>query len=267
MTTHLAEFGRIDQTRNADYFIRFLDEASAQPSLQAYKRHMMELLDLKAGMKVLDVGCGTGDDVRAMAPRVAPGGLLVGADNSAAMIAEARKRAEGSGLPVAFHEADVLKLPFDADHFDCTQADRSLMHVPDAAGALAEMWRVTRPGGRIAVFEVDFGTLTIDADDRALGRAIIQTWSDSVKNGWLGRHIPALLADLGVQELNVFPYTLTCTPGMALLLIGKETAAKAVAKRTITPAQADAWLAHMDDLQRRGRFFSTLTGFLATGRK
>ena len=266
-TPRLAQFGKIDQTADADYFIRFLDEACAQASVQAYKRHLLEILDLRPGTRVLDVGCGTGDDVRAMAPQVAPGGIVIGVDNSQMMIAEACKRVAGTGLPAEFRVADVLKLPFDDHHFDCSQAERSLMHVPDAEKALAEMKRVTKPGGRIAIFEVDFGALTIDAEDRALGRTIINTWCDSVKNGWLGRHMPALLTDLGLKDVRVVPYTLILTPSIARLLMGQLTVHRATELGAISKQDGAAWLAHLDELERRGRFFSTMTGFLVSGVK
>ena len=169
-TTRLAEFGRIDATADPDYFVRFLDAACAAASFRAYKRRMIDLLELAPGRVVLDVGCGTGDDVRDMATLVGPGGKVVGIDNSQAMIGVARRRAEGGGLPVEFCCGDCLGLPFEAKSFDGCRADRSLMHVPDAGQALAEMKRVTRPGGRVVVFEVDFETLFIGAQDRGLAQ-------------------------------------------------------------------------------------------------
>jgi len=266
MSTHLAEFGRIDQTRDAAYFIRFLDEASAQPSMQAYKRHMNELLELKPGMEVLDVGCGTGDDARVMAERVAPTGLVVGIDNSQAMIEEAHRRAQGLSN-IAFRVIDAAKLPMHDECFHASRADRSLMHVPDSKQVLAEMIRVTKPGGRIVVFEVDFETLTIDAQDRLLARKIIHTWCDGFKNGWLGRSMPRILRELGLREISVTPYVMILTPGMALPLLGAATTQRAVQNGTVTLAEGQTWLAHLDELQRTGRFFSTMTGFLVAGRK
>jgi len=174
-TTRLAQFGSIDETRDPDYFVRFLDAACASASVQAYKRRLLELLDPRGGQRVLDVGCGTGDDVREMAKLVGAGGLVVGIDNSQAMIGVAWQRATGTNLAVEFHVGEALALPFEAGRFDSCLADRSLMHVPDAARALAEMTRVTKPGGRIAVYEVDFETLVIDVDDRVLARKIVNS--------------------------------------------------------------------------------------------
>ncbi len=264
--SHLAQFGRIDNTANAEYFIHFLDAACADATFQAYKNRMNELLELKPGSRVLDVGCGTGDDVRIMAKFVAPDGQAVGVDNSRAMIAEAEKRSAGTNLPTAFQLADTLALPYADGSFDATRADRSLMHVPDPVKAIAEMKRVTKTGGRVVVYEVDFGALMIDADDRVLGRKIINAWSDSVRNGWLGRRIPRLFHEAGMKEVAAAPHTLSLTPEIALLLAGQATVDLAIKNGTITPAEGAAWLDHMAALQRDGRFFSAMTGFLVWGR-
>jgi len=265
--TRLVDFGRIDQTTDPTYFIRFLDAACAEASFQAYKQRMIQLLDVQEGRRYLDVGCGTGDDVRALAGLVGSQGLIAGIDNSQAMIAEANRRAEGSPLRVQFQAGDALNLPFDAGSFDGSLADRSLMHIPDPLRAIAEMARVTRPGGSVVVFEVDFETLVIDAADRVLARKVAHSWCDSFRNGWLGRHIPALFQDVGLTEVRVQPHTLILTPALATLLLGPPTADKAVAKGILTPAEGRAWREHFEDLQRTGRFFSTLSGYIVAGHK
>jgi ubiquinone/menaquinone biosynthesis C-methylase UbiE len=262
--TSLSEFGKIDRTGDPGAFVRFLDAACAHESFQAYKQHLLTCLNLGPGSQVLDIGCGTGDDVRDMASVVAPGGVCVGVDNSRAMIDEARRRA-GANSGIEFHVAEASALPFADSKFDASRADRSLMHVPEPRRALAEMIRVTRPGGRVVVFEVDFGTVVIDTDERELAGKIIRTWSDSLRDSWLGRRFPALFADQGLQEIRVVPHVLVLTPALALPIIGSATVARAVQASEVTRAEADRWLRHLDDLQQRGRFFAALTGFLVAG--
>src|SRR5579875_3033487 len=92
-------FTNVDQTNDPDYFIRFLDEASADESFQAYKQHSFALLELQPGQHILEVGGGTGEDAQALAQRVAPGGRVVGVDGSQNMIDTARRRAAGCSVP------------------------------------------------------------------------------------------------------------------------------------------------------------------------
>ena len=262
--TRLAQFGSIDQTTDPSIFIRFLDAACAEGSFQTYKRRMNELLGLPGAVRLLDVGCGTGDDARQMAE---VGGRVVGVDNSQIMIAEARQRTAGKELRVEFKLADALALPFAADSFDGCRADRSLMHVPDPRRALAEMLRVTRPGGRVVVYEVDFETVVIDTPHKGPARAVARAWCDSVRDGWLGRRLPGLLSELGLHEVAAWPHTLVLPPALAVPLLGAATVERAVRQGALTATEGQTWLEHLDELQRSGRFFSTMTGFLAAGRK
>lgn len=260
-------FTDVDQTDDPDYFIRFLDEASADESFQAYKQHSFTLLELAAGQRVLDVGCGTGEDARAMAQRVAPGGRVVAVDGSQNMIATARQRAEGCELPVELQVADVHQLPFADDSFDASRADRIFMHLESPPRALAEMVRVTRPGGRVLIYEVDFETLTVDLPDRVLTRRIVNTWCDGFRNGWLGRHIPALFREAGLQDVRITPATLWLRYPVAMQMVGPATVERACAAGFLTHAEGESWLQQLQERYEAGLLFCTLTGFLVLGRK
>jgi SAM-dependent methyltransferase len=107
---------------------------------------------LAPGMQVLDVACGTGLPALWAAERVHPGGRVTGIDLSAAMLGVARRRADAVPLPnVEFLEMDGEQLEFPDDSFDALLCACGVMFFPDAIGALGEMRRVLRRGGRLAV--------------------------------------------------------------------------------------------------------------------
>ena len=88
----LMNFNRIDETENPGEFIAFLDAVSRNEGIMAMKSRTYELLDARAGQRILEVGCGTGDDARQIAKMISPGGSLVAIDKSEALISEARRR-------------------------------------------------------------------------------------------------------------------------------------------------------------------------------
>lgn len=92
----LARFGDVDTTGDPEFFIRYVDQVSALPSVRDRKQQILERLEVSEGHRVLDVGCGTGDDVRAIARLVRGSGWVVGVDNSRAMVAEATRRSAGN---------------------------------------------------------------------------------------------------------------------------------------------------------------------------
>lgn len=109
----------------------------------------LERLVWRGGERVLDIGCGPGDMLRAMARHDGGWGLLVGFDLSAGMAAHARQAVTpGAGLPVHFAVADAQAAPFPDESFDVVMARHMLYHVPDLDRALAEGARLLRPGGQ-----------------------------------------------------------------------------------------------------------------------
>jgi len=107
------------------------------------------LLDAAAvgiGHTVLDVACGTGVVAAAAAERVGPSGAVTGVDINPGMIAVAA-RTQG----VRWARADAARLPFPDGGFDRVLCQAGLQFVPDRLGALREMRRVLRPGGRVAL--------------------------------------------------------------------------------------------------------------------
>ena len=103
-------------------------------------------VDPKSGQSVLDMAAGTGSSTAAFAR---PGVRLVAGDFSEGMLAEGRKRHP----EIEFVFADATKLPFKAKEFDATTISFGLRNVVDVEAALSEMFRVTKPGGRIVICE------------------------------------------------------------------------------------------------------------------
>lgn len=108
-----------------------------------------EWLAIRPGGVVLDVGSGPGNVTAALARAAGPDGVALGVDISEPMLTRAVERE--AGRQVGFLRADAQTLPFRDDVFDAVTSIAVVQLIPDAEAALAEMVRVLRPGGRIAV--------------------------------------------------------------------------------------------------------------------
>jgi ubiquinone/menaquinone biosynthesis C-methylase UbiE len=176
-------FSSVDRTGEPGFFLRFLDEANKLPDVIAFKPIIISGLKLTGGERVLDLGCGLGDDTFEIARLVGSQGRAIGVDVSENMIIEARRRAEQRRMNAEFEVGDAQALRFGDATFDACRTERLLMHVPDAERAFAEMVRVIRPGGRLSVFDFDWETQFVDSLCHETTRLITRSLCDSVKNG------------------------------------------------------------------------------------
>jgi len=103
---------------------------------------------LRAGARVLDVACGTGNLAVIAAQR---GCIVNGIDIASNLVNQARARASQAGLKIHFHEADAEALPFTDGEFDLTVSMFGVMFTPRPTVAAAELRRVTKSGGQIAL--------------------------------------------------------------------------------------------------------------------
>lgn len=113
------------------------------------------LHELQAGQTVLELGCGAGMDSLLAARRVGPAGHVIGVDLCEEMIAKARRNAELAGLSnVEFINAAIEQLPLPAESVDAVITNGVLNLCPEKSTALAEAYRVLRPGGRLQMADI-----------------------------------------------------------------------------------------------------------------
>ena len=265
-TQDITSYTAVDRAQDPGFYRRFLDEGNALPAIRAAKPVILDGLRLRTGHVAADLGCGAGEDAVAMARLVGPTGKVVGVDISETMIDEARRRTGSLGLPVEFQVCDCQRLPIADATFDACRSERMLMHVPDAEQALAEIVRVTRPGGRISVFDFDWDTMVVDSPDRDVTRAIVRSFSDSMKTGWIGRRLPRMFRSSGLTEVAVVPHVVLVPFEFFELLIGGHLN-RAQQAGSVSPADAERWWGGLREAQRQGNFLAGFTAFMVAGTK
>ncbi|MDW4906064.1 methyltransferase domain-containing protein [Streptomyces sp. ADMS] len=182
----------------ASYMLR----AASEDAGRAYKRQLLDLLDLRPGHTVLDVGCGPGTDLPALAERVGPTGRVIGVDQDPAMLATAREltAAVSTVSTVEIRETDAHALPVTPGTVDRARIDRVLMHVRSPAEVLAQLHAATRPGALVGLVEPDWDTLVVDAEDLETSRAFTRyTTEKVVRHATVGRRLARLAVRAGFR--------------------------------------------------------------------
>jgi SAM-dependent methyltransferase len=124
---------------------------------------------LRAGLDLLDLGCGPGSLTADLARRVAPG-RVIGIDSAVTPLDEARAAAAAAGVEVEVRVGDAYAIDLPDDSVDVVHAHQLLQHVADPVAVLREMARVCRPGGLVAARDADYAAMTWAPADPRLDR-------------------------------------------------------------------------------------------------
>jgi ubiquinone/menaquinone biosynthesis C-methylase UbiE len=117
-----------------------------------FGRRTIDRLNLKPGSSVLDVCCGSGASALPAAERVGPAGQVIGIDLAEKLLELARDKARNNGLHnIEFRVGDMLDTGFADASFDTVVCVFGIFFVPDIPAAVRELWRLVRPGGKLAI--------------------------------------------------------------------------------------------------------------------
>ncbi len=248
-------FSDVDSSVAPSYFIQYLDAARKTSAIAQAKEWSIEHLHLARCQRVLDVGCGTGEDAIAISSIVGHEGGVVGADSSRAMISEGKRR-HGHLPGVCFQVGDAQRLPFASETFDSCRTERTLQHLADPDTAVVEMARVLRKGGHLALVEPDWEALVIEGADAGLSRTILSRHIELHSQPRMGRRLRGLLTANGFDDVRLAAGMVLHTDldtsnrafGIVRAVVG------AVSAASISQAEADRWLADLERADGEGRF-------------
>jgi SAM-dependent methyltransferase len=222
-----------------------------------------EALAAVDGERVLDVGCGPGFYATELLMDVGPSGTVVGVDRSAQMLAAARKRSAGHEN-IAFREGEATALPVDDHAFDAALCVQVLEYVPDVPGALAEMHRAVRSGGRVVVWDVDWSTVSLHSSDPARTQRILQAWDGHLTHPALPRTLAAALRTAGFADVEVEGHTFSAVEldpdsffGGIIGLIEEYVGGR----EDVPGEELRGWADDLRELDARGEFFIALMQF------
>lgn len=261
-----SDLGEADRARLES----LLDEMADDPLLRRVAITSLGLMGLRAGDRALDVGCGSGVLLPALAELVSPGGSVVGIDHSQDLLDSARARldATAAGGSVTVVQGDAHHLPFADDAFHAAHVERVLMHLEDPDQALREMRRVVRPGGWVVAAEPDTAGLRIDhpTDPEAMALIAARDMA-AIRNPGIGLELNRRLAAAGLVDRRIEVFTEFDRHYHPISAAGDREAAEALVQEgLLSRERAEAAIAYLEVASERGEYAWMGTMVLAAGR-
>ncbi len=241
-----------------------LDRSYGAPDIVNQRRVTLESLALQPGESVLDIGCGSGLLTEAIATAVGPEGRVIAMDRSDEMVAAATSRC-ATFAQVVVSSGDVCELGLPDESVDAVTCTQVLLYVADVPRALAEMTRVLKPGGRVAVLETDWRGVVMNASDPSLTTRIFRAWDDTVSSPNLPVKLGPLMRTAGLDTPRVIPIPLlNDTYDEAFFSVSALgwMSGNAVKRGAISRAEEEEWLADMASLGAEGSYFFCVNRFL-----
>lgn len=244
---------------------------SAYDQILAYHPAMEPILgplELKPGLRVLDVGSGPGHTTLELARRVAPGGSVTGVDINAEFVARSSARARDVKLAATFVHHAFPPIPFPDRSFDRVWCKNVLEYVDSAADTVAEMARVTASDGIVVAVDSDWDMIALEIGDagRERGdRILAASKALAIKEPRIGRQLYRLFRAAGLGEVKVEIFAGADTAGRSLPMLKASFARYARDSGQVAPDEVERWFEEIDHAVASGSFLFVLPQFVVRG--
>jgi ubiquinone/menaquinone biosynthesis C-methylase UbiE len=237
--------------------------------VKKYKELTYKYMNISAGDRVIDVGCGPATDTIPIASKVGFDGLVVGIDSNDEMISEANRISDKSNFAsvITHLQANADLIPFKDNYFTSSRSERVFQHLDSPQNALREMVRVTQIGGNIVVLDTDWNSISIDTSDHVFEQKLREYRLKYFhKNGFAARQLYCMFNDLGLMDIGIemCPIYLTDYTIAKQSAFLDEVERNALADGFINEADLESW---HSSLIQHAFFFGSINQILVYGKK
>ena len=225
-------------------------------------------LDLRDGLRVLDVGCGPAHTTMELARRVGASGKVTGVDINREFIERSTARAREKNFAIDFVHSGFPPLPFPNASFDRVFCKNVLEYVDSAVDTVAEMARVAAPGGIVVASDSDWDLMVLETGEsnrERNERVLSASKGIAIKEPRIGRQLFGLFRAAGLKEVKLEILAGADTVGRSLPMLKASFARYAHDSGRIANNEIAGWLASIDRAIEEGTFLFILPQFVVRG--
>ena len=238
-----------------------LDAQAASAGVRRLREWAHLGLAVRPGERAVDVGTGTGSEAQVLASAVGPSGDAVGVEPNPGLRAVAERRAAEAGNAARFVDGDASALPFGDAEVDVVWCERVFQHLAEPERAAAEIARVLRPGGRVALLDTDWATTILHPGEPAVVAVLTGGALTAAANPYAGRRLLGDLAGAGLVVDDIGSQALIQDPHEVSWPIVRMLAEGALHSGSITAEQRDTLYADLTAAAENGALHMSVTMF------
>lgn len=248
---------------------RLLEQCYVGADITRRRRASFDRLRPGPGERIVDIGCGNGLLTLELARAVGETGAVIGVDPSRDMRGAAKARCKEVPF-VTILEGTADALPLADEVADKALSVQVFEYLADVPAALAEVYRILRPGGRLVLGDIHFGSLVWHSDDPDRMARMCASWDRHAVHLDLPAHFPDLLRQAGFAVDGTDPITICDTElrpdGLAIMML-RLMERYAVSNGHMEAAEAAGWADEQRSLAQAGRFFFSVSHFVTIAHK
>jgi len=230
---------------------------------------ILQILGLHHGDRILDVGSGPGLLASAMGEAVGESGWVCGIDISKPLISIAKAYCAHQPW-VDFRYGDAAKILLPDGHFDTVVSTQVLEYLPDVSIALAELYRILRPGGSAVILDTDWDSIVWHTTDPVRMNRVLTVWEEHAVNPHLPRTLARDLRGANFQieaQQVVSIFNPVFTPDTFSNRLIDLIVSFVSDRKGVTPDEALAWAQDLRQLGEKQEYFFSLNRYLFLAKK
>ncbi|MFV1878640.1 methyltransferase domain-containing protein [Nioella sp.] len=248
---------------------RILNNAYEGADLTRRRQASFDALKPSPCDTIIDIGCGNGLLTAELARAVGPTGRIIGIDPSKDMLKAGQDRCLGHDN-VEFAEGLANDLPVSDRAADRAVSVQVFEYIDDVDSAQEDAMRCLKPGGRLVISDVHFGSFIWHSDNPERISKVVASWDKHFVSGTLPERLPGILKAKGHKVDAVTPFTMTdheLEPDGIVIVMMHLMKQTAISNSHIEEVEAQAWFNEQQTLSDEGRFFLSITQFVVVARK